>query len=115
MHGTARPPPIRPVLPPLKKDIGPKCKRRELILINKRLAKKIYRMLMEGGIDARLDDQGGFDHGLFVPLKIMYPDAQIPCVQLSLVSGLDPGAIVSTTAAAKAPCNGTTFSPVMGK
>jgi 4,5-DOPA dioxygenase extradiol len=54
------------------------------------LAREIERLLKEGGIEARLDDQRGFDNGLFVPLKIMYPDAHIPCVQLSLVEGLDP-------------------------
>jgi Uncharacterized conserved protein len=37
-----------------------------------------------------LDEQRGFDHGMFVPLKIMFPDAKIPCVQLSLVNSLDP-------------------------
>ena len=54
------------------------------------LAHDILRMLKEAGLGAELDDQRGFDHGLFVPLKIMYPAALIPCVQLSLVAGLDP-------------------------
>ena len=31
----------------------------------------------------------GFDHGLFVPLKIMYPQADIPSLQISLIRGLD--------------------------
>ena len=54
------------------------------------LAERIYDLLEKAGIEARLDDQRGFDHGLFVPLKLMYPDASIPCVQLSLVNNLDP-------------------------
>jgi len=54
------------------------------------LAKKVHQLLQESGIDAILDEQRGFDHGVFVPLKIMVPDASIPCVQLSLTSDLDP-------------------------
>ncbi len=54
------------------------------------LAEKIYHLLQQGGIEARLDSRRGFDHGLFVPLKIMFPEATIPCVQLSLVNNLNP-------------------------
>lgn len=53
------------------------------------LAGQVVRALEQAGIQAQLDDQRGFDHGLFVPLKLMYPDAGIPCVQLSLKSSLD--------------------------
>ena len=54
------------------------------------LAQEIFSRLENSGIDARLDESRGFDHGLFVPLKIMYPEADIPCVQVSLVNSLDP-------------------------
>jgi len=54
------------------------------------LAGHAHCLLTDAGIEARLDAQRGFDHGLFVPLKIMYPEAEVPCIQLSLVKGLDP-------------------------
>ena len=54
------------------------------------LAEAIAAQFLAAGIGAKLDPQRGFDHGLFVPLKILFPQAMVPCVQLSLLSSLDP-------------------------
>ena len=56
---------------------------------NPQLADKILNLLRNNGIETKLDNDRGFDHGLFIPLKIMFPDASIPCVQLSLLNSLD--------------------------
>lgn len=54
------------------------------------LARAVCQQLEKVGISVSADSNRGFDHGLFVPLKIMYPEANIPCVQLSLIKSLDP-------------------------
>lgn len=59
------------------------------------LAAEVFELVASGGMLARLDAQRGFDHGMFVPLTLMYPEAQIPCVQLSLLGSLDPAAHIA--------------------
>lgn len=56
---------------------------------NPDLAEVVFDAVSKAGLPVKLDPQRGFDHGLFVPLKIMYPKADIPCVQLSLLSSLN--------------------------
>ncbi|WP_304543157.1 DODA-type extradiol aromatic ring-opening family dioxygenase [Sulfurimonas microaerophilic] len=54
------------------------------------LAREVDRVLTNAGIETELNEDHGFDHGLFIPLKIMYPEADIPCVEISLLNTLDP-------------------------
>lgn len=53
-------------------------------------ARKAVDLLNAARIKARTDQGRGFDHGLFIPLTLMYPKADIPCIQISLCAGLDP-------------------------
>ncbi len=55
-----------------------------------RLAARVRELLGAAGFKTAEDAQRGFDHGTFVPLKLTYPEAEVPTVQLSLKRGLDP-------------------------
>lgn len=63
------------------------------------LASRISEILAAAHIPNRIDARRGYDHGLFIPLKLMYPEADIPCLQLSLLRGLDPAAHIALGAA----------------
>ena len=54
------------------------------------VAARVRELLAAAGIQTATNAERGFDHGTFVPLKLTYPDAHVPTLQLSLKAGLDP-------------------------
>jgi len=54
------------------------------------LASRVHALLDAARIDNASDAGRGFDHGTFIPLKLTYPNADVPTIQLSLKRGLDP-------------------------
>lgn len=56
------------------------------------LATRVRHLLFDAGVANSAQTARGWDHGIFVPLKVMMPAASIPLVQLSMQRGLDPAA-----------------------
>lgn len=65
------------------------------------LARRVVELLKRGGHEAVEDTKRNIDHGAFLPLMLMYPEATIPVVQLSLLASLDPAAHISIGKALK--------------
>jgi 4,5-DOPA dioxygenase extradiol len=55
-----------------------------------KLAEQVAELIQAADIPCRIDGQRGMDHGAWVPLMLMFPFADIPVVQLSIQSHLDP-------------------------
>ena len=54
------------------------------------LAAKAAALLRGQGLKAAVDPARGLDHGVFVPLKVAFPDADVPLVEMSVDRALDP-------------------------
>jgi aromatic ring-opening dioxygenase catalytic subunit (LigB family) len=57
---------------------------------NPELAKRVRDLLRASGTECAEDPERGLDHGVFVPMMLMYPEADIPVVLLSMKSSYDP-------------------------
>jgi aromatic ring-opening dioxygenase catalytic subunit (LigB family) len=68
------------------------------------LAARVRVLLGNAGIASAGDSTRGLDHGVFIPLKVAFPEAQLPTVQLSLQSGLDPTTHLAIGRAPWRPC-----------
>ena len=54
------------------------------------VAQRVRALLAAAGLASREDASRGFDHGMFAPMAVIYPQADVPVLQLSLRRGLDP-------------------------
>lgn len=55
------------------------------------LAGRVRGLLGEAGFETAAESDRGLDHGVFVPFKLIYPEADVPVLQLSLLSSMDAG------------------------
>ncbi len=53
------------------------------------LAARLVRLLEEAGIEHAVNAERGFDHGVFVPMLIIDPQAHIPVLMVSIRDDLD--------------------------
>ena len=56
------------------------------------LANELTDLISKHGLASKVNPKRGYDHGVFIPLKMVFPKADIPVVQLSLRQDLDPTA-----------------------
>ena len=52
----------------------------------------VKQNLLKKGVELKTNTSRGYDHGVFIPLMIMYPEGQIPVIQISILKNLDPEA-----------------------
>jgi aromatic ring-opening dioxygenase catalytic subunit (LigB family) len=55
-----------------------------------KVAERVRELIEGAGFVAHLDPRRGYDHGTFAPLAVIYPDADVPVLQLSLRHCYDP-------------------------
>lgn len=54
------------------------------------VAARTRDLLLQAGIKSHIDTQRGFDHGVFSVMEVMYPAADVPLFQVSMLKSYDP-------------------------
>ena len=54
------------------------------------LAERVRKLLDKAGYQSEVESRRGWDHGVFIPFLLIYPNADVPILQLSLQASLDP-------------------------
>ena len=63
------------------------------------LAREVAGAFAEAGLDPVLDAQRGWDHGVWVPLRLLFPAADVPIVAVSLPAPRTPALLLAMGAA----------------
>jgi 4,5-DOPA dioxygenase extradiol len=91
--GTSRPAVVADERPPMIYDFGGMPELRKLVYPapgDPQVAIKIAGLLQAAGFAPGVARGYGYDHGIWVPLMLLYPDADVPVVPISVQPHLDP-------------------------
>lgn len=55
------------------------------------VAQRVFEVLKTAGLNPAMDDRRGWDHGVFIPMMVIHPEATVPIVQLSVLNSEDAG------------------------
>ena len=59
------------------------------------VAARVEHLLKAAGLPTHLDHARGYDHGVFAPMQVMYPAADVPLLQVAIQHSYDPAAHIA--------------------
>ena len=55
-----------------------------------KVAERVFELLKAAGLPTHLDHTRGYDHGVFAPMQVMYPAADVPLLLVAIQHSYDP-------------------------
>ncbi|MEP6826750.1 MAG: class III extradiol ring-cleavage dioxygenase [Aestuariivirga sp.] len=59
------------------------------------VAARVEQLLKAAGLPTHLDQARGYDHGVFAPMQVMYPQANVPLLQVAIQHSYVPAAHIA--------------------